>query len=89
MDEAEAKKEEASPRPSRKHKGKREEDLEGLPVIPVEHTMAEKNYGRFSGKKATKRLPDEIYRRYRFCAGARWRWKNTMWQYTRGRKAIG
>ena len=41
VDEAEAKKEEASPRPSRKHKGKREEDLEGLPGMPVSPTMAE------------------------------------------------
>ena len=56
----------ASPRPSRKHKGKREEDLEGLPVIPVEHTMAEEELREVFGEEGYKRLPDEIYRRYGF-----------------------
>ena len=66
VDEAEAEKEDASPRPPRKRKGKREEDLEGLPVIPVEHTMAEEELREVFGEEGYKRLPDEIYRRYRF-----------------------
>ena len=53
-------------RKSKKKQGKREEDLEGLPVVMVEHSMTETELERLFGKEGWKRLPDEVYRRYGF-----------------------
>ena len=50
----------------KKSRGKREEDLEGLPVVVVEHFMEEKELEKRFGQEGWKQLPDEIYRRYRF-----------------------
>ena len=50
----------------KKEPGKREEDLEGLPVVVVEHSMEEKELEERFGQEGWKQLPDEIYRRYRF-----------------------
>ena len=50
----------------KKKPGKREEDLEGLPVVVVEHSMEEKELEERFGQEGWKQLPDEIYRRYRF-----------------------
>ena len=50
----------------KKRAGKREEDLEGLPVIVVEHSMEEKELEERFGQRGWKQLLDEIYRRYRF-----------------------
>lgn len=50
----------------KKEPGKREEDLEGLPVVVVEHFMEEKELEKRFGQEGWKQLPDEIYRRYRF-----------------------
>ena len=50
----------------KKKRGKREEDLKGLPVIVVEHSMEEKELEQRFGQGGWKQLPDEIYRRYRF-----------------------
>ena len=50
----------------KKKPGKREEDLEGLPVVVVEHSMEEKELEERFGREGWKQLPDEIYRRYRF-----------------------
>ena len=55
--------------PSRKPKkkrGKREEDLEGLPVVVVEHSMTEEELAARFGERGYKQLPDEVYRRYGF-----------------------
>ncbi|WP_304411820.1 IS66 family transposase, partial [Faecalibaculum rodentium] len=55
--------------PSRKPKkkqGKREEDLEGIPVMVVEHSMTEEELEGVFGKEGWKQLPDEVYRRYGF-----------------------
>ena len=53
-------------RKSKKKQGKREEDLEGLPVVVVEHSMTETELERLFGKEGWKQLPDEVYRRYGF-----------------------
>lgn len=61
--------EEPEPVPSRKPKkkpGKREEDLEGLPVVVVEHSMTDGELEDRFGKEGWKQLPDEVYRRYGF-----------------------
>ncbi len=50
----------------KKKQGKREEDLEGLPVVVVEHSMADQELEDRFGKGGWKQLPDEVYRRYRF-----------------------
>ena len=52
-------------RPEKKQ-GKREEDLSGLPVVVVEHSMDETELAERFGQEGWKQLPDEIYRRYRF-----------------------
>jgi transposase len=49
-----------------KQKGKREEDLKGLPVVPVEHTLTEEQLEKVFGSESWKRLPDEVYKRYKF-----------------------
>ncbi|NLT13419.1 MAG: transposase, partial [Clostridiales bacterium] len=46
------------PRP----KGKREEDLKGLPVTVIEHTLAEERLQELFGGKY-HRLPDEVYKK--------------------------
>lgn len=50
----------------KKRQGKREEDLSGLPVVVVEHSMSEKELEERFGKDGFKQLPDEVYRRYGF-----------------------
>ena len=50
----------------KKKQGKREEDLEGLPVVVVEHSMADQELEDRFGKGGWKQLPDEVYRRYNF-----------------------
>ena len=55
-----------SRRRPKKKPGKREEDLEGLPVVVVEHAMEKKELEERFGQEGWKQLPDEIYRRYRF-----------------------
>ena len=61
------------PRPkTRKKKGKREEDLQGLPVVTVEHSMDEKELEEYFGKMDGKNS------RMRFTAGIplpRQKWK--------------
>ena len=52
-------------RKPKKKQGKREEDLEGLPVAVVEHSMTEELAALF-GEGGFKQLPDEVYRRYGF-----------------------
>ena len=49
-----------------KKKGKREEELEGLPVVVIEHSMSEDELKDRFGKDGWKQLPDEVYRRYSF-----------------------
>ena len=55
-----------SRRKPKKKQGKREEDLEGLPVVVVEHSMTEEELEGLFGKEGWKQLPDEVYRRYGF-----------------------
>ena len=50
----------------KKRQGKREEDLEGLPVTVIEHSMTEKELESWFGEESWKQLPDEVYRRYSF-----------------------
>ena len=50
----------------KKKQGKREEDLEGLLVTVVEHSMTEKELESWFGEESWKQLPDEVYRRYSF-----------------------
>jgi len=58
---------EAAPRRKPKKKqGKREEELEGLPVVVAEHFMTEEEPEGLFGKEGWKQLPDEVYRRYGF-----------------------
>ena len=58
---------EAAPSRKRKKKqGKREEALEGLPAVVVEHSMTEEKLAALFGEGGYKQLPDEVYRRYGF-----------------------
>ena len=50
----------------KKSKGKREEDIKGLPVEKIPHEMTEEELLSFFGDETWKRLPDEIYRRYKY-----------------------
>ncbi len=50
----------------KKRQGKREEDLSGLPVVVIEHSMPEEELEELFGKDGFKQLPDEVYRRYGF-----------------------
>lgn len=50
----------------KKKQGKREEDLDGIPVVVVEHSMTDGELEDKFGKDGWKQLPDEVYRRYRF-----------------------
>ena len=50
----------------KKKQGKREEDLEGIPVVVVEHSMTDEELEDKFGKDGWKQLPDEVYRRYSF-----------------------
>lgn len=52
-------------RPSKK-KGKREQDLKDIPVVSVEHTMTEEELREVFAAESWKRLPDEVYSRYKF-----------------------
>ncbi|MDE7247282.1 MAG: IS66 family transposase, partial [Lachnospiraceae bacterium] len=52
-------------RPQKK-KGKREEDLAGIPTVVVEHSIEEEKLEERFGSNGWKQLPDEVYRRYRF-----------------------
>ena len=58
---------EAAPhqRPKKKP-GKRDEDLEGLPVVVVEHSLTPEELAVRFGEDGFKQLPDEVYRRYSF-----------------------
>ena len=58
--------ENVSRRKPQKKQGKREEDLEGLPVVVVEHSMTDDELEDKFGKDGFKQLPDEVYRRYSF-----------------------
>ncbi|MDD3041081.1 transposase [Bacteroides sp.] len=49
-----------------KHKGKREEDLSGLPIVKTWHTMTEDELREEFGEASWKQLPDEVYKRYKF-----------------------
>ncbi len=50
----------------KKKQGKREEDLDGIPVVVVGHSMTDGELEDKFGKDGWKQLPDEVYRRYRF-----------------------
>ena len=60
------KEEAAARRKPKKNPGKREDDLAGLPVIVVEHSMTEEELAARFGTEGWKQLPDEVYRRYSF-----------------------
>ncbi len=53
-------------RKPKKKQGKREEDLEVLPVVVVEHSMTKEELEALFGERGWKQLPDEVYRRYGF-----------------------
>lgn len=52
-------------RPKKKN-GKREDDLDGLPIVVVEHSMTGEELAALFGEGGWKQLPDEVYRRYGF-----------------------
>ena len=53
-------------RKPKKKQGKREEDMDGLPVVVIEHSMTEEELAARFGEGGFKQLPDEVYRRYGF-----------------------
>ena len=55
----------STPRPVKK-KGKKEQDMSGLPIERVDHYMTEEELTAEFGKNGWKQLPDAISRRYRF-----------------------
>ena len=57
--------EESTPRPVKK-KGKKEQDMSGLPIERIDHYMTEEELTAEFGKNGWKQLPDAISRRYRF-----------------------
>ena len=57
--------EKSAPRPVKK-KGKKEQDLSGLPTHRIDHYMTEEELTAEFGKNGWKQLPDAISRRYRF-----------------------
>ena len=54
-----------TPRPVKK-KGKKEQDMSGLPIERIDHYMTEEELTAEFGKNGWKQLPDAISRRYRF-----------------------
>lgn len=54
-----------TPRPVKK-KGKRGQDMSGLPIERIDHYMTEEELTAEFGKNGWKQLPDAISRRYRF-----------------------
>ncbi|SDB54823.1 Transposase [Pseudobutyrivibrio sp. YE44] len=50
----------------KKSKGKKEEDIKGLPVEEIPHEMTEEELKSFFGDETWKRLPDEVYTRYKY-----------------------
>ena len=50
----------------KKKQGKREEDLDGLPVVVIEHSISLEELAALFGEGGFKQLPDEVYRRYGF-----------------------
>ena len=50
----------------KKKQGKREEDLDGLPVVEIEHSISPEELAALFGEGGFKQLPDEVYRRYGF-----------------------
>ena len=50
----------------KKSKGKKEEDIKGLPVEQISHEMSEEELHAFFGDESWKRLPDEVYKRYKY-----------------------
>lgn len=58
--------EEESVLPKRKKQpGKRDRDLEGLPVVEIRHDMPEEKLNEVFGAGGWKQLPDEVYKRVR------------------------
>ena len=57
--------EESTPRPVKK-KGKREQDMSGLPIERIDHYMTEEELTAEFGKNGWKQLPDAISRCYQF-----------------------
>ena len=53
------------PRP-KKVKGKRAQDIKGLPVVPVNHMMSEEELITEFGEGGWYQLEDEVYNRYKF-----------------------
>jgi len=53
-------------RKPKKRQGKREDDLDGLPVVIIEHSLTQEELTALFGEGGYKQLPDEIYRRYGF-----------------------
>ena len=51
---------------AKKKQGKREEELEGLPVVVVEHALTPEELAARFGEDGFRQLPDEVYRRYSF-----------------------
>ena len=53
-------------RKPKKKQGKREDDLDGLPVVVIEQSMTQDELTALFGTEGFKQLPDEVYRRYGF-----------------------
>ena len=68
--------ENASKNRPKKRKGKREEDLSGLPVVTIGHKMSDEELCKEFGAHGWKQLP-EIYKRYRFTP-LKWKWRSIM-----------
>ncbi|HWT27337.1 MAG TPA: transposase [Mobilitalea sp.] len=66
LDEADYEEEDAPKSKPKKSKGKREEDLKGLPTVTIYHTVTGEELRKEFGEKSWKQLPDEVYKRYKF-----------------------
>lgn len=50
----------------KKQKGKKDADISGLPVEVISHEMSDEELSECFGNESFKRLPDEVYRRYKY-----------------------
>lgn len=57
---------------SKKRKGKRAEDLSGLPKEIINHDLSEDELRALYPDEEWKKLPDEVYHRYSFTDSKKW-----------------
>ena len=57
---------EQKPKRGKKTKGKKDKDLEGLPITRIDHYMSDEELTKLFGENGWKQLPDAVSKRYSF-----------------------